>query len=423
MSDTASAAEAASPVPPRVVSPCTVSPADTATYREIRQQPAVWRETARILRARRGELDAFLAPLLARPGLRIVLTGAGSSAFIGQIAAPSLAARLGRRVEAVATTDLVSHPAAFLAEDVPTLLVSFARSGDSPESAAATELAGRLLHDVSHLIVTCNPAGALRRAHEGRADSFVLLTPERSHDEGFAMTSSFTAMLLSVLLALRGEDDDAAGAAIDALATAAEAVLEQEPRVAAIAGLAPRRAVYLGGGPLAGLARECALKVLELTAGRVAAFHDSSLGFRHGPKAVLDDDSIAVVFRSADPYSRAYDEDIISELRGRLGDERVFALSAGPVPDALATDWVLGDGQPAADADPDRPRFPGLAELDDAWLAAVHLVFGQLLALHCSIALGLPPDNPFPAGDVNRVVRGVTIHPLPAGALASTAGR
>jgi tagatose-6-phosphate ketose/aldose isomerase len=364
--------------------------AETATYREILQQPEVWRETAEIVRGRRVALDAFLAPLLARADLRIVLTGAGTSAFAGQIAASALGARLGRRVEAVATTDLVSHPGAHLPPDVPTLLVSLARSGDSPESTAATELADRMLGDVSHLIVTCNPAGALNRAHRARSDSFALLMPERSHDEGFAMTSSFTAMLLAVLLAFRGEDQ----AAVDALAAGAEQLIARQERIAALAVRVPQRAVYLGGGPLTGLARESALKLLELSAGRVVAFFDSSLGFRHGPKAVLDGHSLAVVYRSADPYSSAYDEDIVRELRASIGADRVLTIgatgSAGPA------DWVL----------------EGLEALDDAYLAVAYVVFAQLFALYCSAALGLTPDNPFPDGDVNRVVKGVTIHPL-----------
>jgi tagatose-6-phosphate ketose/aldose isomerase len=360
----------------------------TATLREIRQQPDVWRDTAKTLRERRTALDAFLAPLLAREDVRIVLTGAGTSAFIGQIAAGPL----GRRFEAVATTDLVSHPGVYLPEDVPTLLVSFARSGDSPESTAATELADRLVEDVSHLIVTCNPDGALNRAHESRPDSFVLLMPERSHDQGFAMTSSFTAMLLSVLLTFRGDDE----AAVEALAGAAEQLLAQEERIAQLAATVPHRFVYLGGGPLVGLARESALKTLELTAGRVVAYYDSSLGFRHGPKAVLDAHSLAVVYRSADPYSAAYDEDIVRELRASIGPDRVLTVSAGAQSPAEGTDWVLA----------------GLEGLDDAYLAVAYVVFAQLFALYCSAALGLTPDNPFPDGDVNRVVKGVIIHPL-----------
>lgn len=380
----------------------TASETVTATRREILQQPEVWRETARIVRGRRAELTAFLGPLLARPDLRIVLTGAGTSAFAGQIAAPALGASLGRRVEAVATTDLVSHPAAYL-PDVPTLLVSFARSGDSPESAAATEITDRIVGESAHLIVTCNPDGALARAHADRPGSFVLLMPQRSHDEGFAMTSSFTAMLLATLLVFRsadaGDADDAAAeATVEALAAAAEQLIESQDRIAALAGSVPRRVVYLGGGPLVGLARESALKLLELTAGHVVAYFDSSLGFRHGPKAVLDADSLAVVYRSADPYSAAYDEDIVSELRASLGHDRVLTVSAAASASADGgADWVLG----------------GLEALGDAYLAVVYVVFAQLFALDCSLALGLTPDNPFPDGDVNRVVKGVTIHPLP----------
>jgi tagatose-6-phosphate ketose/aldose isomerase len=377
--------------------------AATATHREIRQQPDVWREVGRIVREQRSALDSFLAPLLAHEDLRIVLTGAGTSAFIGTIAAPAIGARTGRRVEAVATTDLVSHPGAYVQQDVPTLLISFARSGDSPESTAATELADRLLGEVNHLIVTCNPSGALNRAHRDRPGSFVLLMPPRSNDEGFAMTSSFTAMLLSVLLAFRGDDESA----VDALASAAERLLADESRFAALTNPVPQRVVYLGGGPLIGLARESALKLLELTAGRVVAYFDSSLGFRHGPKAVLDEHSVAVVYRSADPYSAAYDEDIIRELRTSLGRNRVLTVSAG----ATGAMGTAGAASTAIHGPMDW-ALEGVDALDDAYLAVAYVVFAQLFALHSSAALGLAPDNPFPRGDVNRVVKGVTIHPL-----------
>src|SRR5947209_6659149 len=109
-----------------------------ATIREIPRQPDVWRELADLLAVRRAELDAFLTPLLARPDLRVVLTGAGTSAFAGGVAAAALTRRLGRRFDAVATTDIVSSPLAAFGEDVPAHLVSFARSGNSPESTAAT---------------------------------------------------------------------------------------------------------------------------------------------------------------------------------------------------------------------------------------------------------------------------------------------
>lgn len=193
------------------------------TVREIAQQPALWREVDRAVTASRASLDAFLRPLMARGDLRVVLTGAGTSAFAGQVLQPALTRRLGRRVDAVPTTDLVADPRGCLAEDLPTLLVSFARSGDSPESVAATALADQVLSEVHHLVITCNERGRLARDHGERPESHVLLMPAASNDRGFAMTSSFTCMTLAALLALGG---DAYDGVAERLARAAESVIE-----------------------------------------------------------------------------------------------------------------------------------------------------------------------------------------------------
>lgn len=362
------------------------------TDREIRQQPRVWREVAATLDQRRGALETFLAPWRARRGTRVVLTGAGTSAYAGQVAAPWLSALLGRRVEAVATTDLVADPRQQFAPDVPTLLVSFARSGQSPESVAATELADQLLGEVAHLIITCNPEGQLARTHADRPGSFVLLMPEGSNDRGFAMTSSFTSMTLAALLALGGP----LHGGVEPLALAAEDLLTREVEVEAVAALRPDRVVYLGSGSLLGLAHESALKLLELTAGQVVAWSESSLGFRHGPKAVLTPGTVVVVYLSNDPHTRRYDLDIVNELADGLGPDRVVVVDA------------QGDAPTPGGA----IRLRGTAGLPDPYWALVGVVVAQLLAQSTSLALGLVPDDPFPTGEVNRVVQGVTVHPL-----------
>jgi tagatose-6-phosphate ketose/aldose isomerase len=262
------------------------------TAQEITQQPAVWRQIARESAQSRADTAAFLSPLLAREHSRVILTGAGSSAFAGEVLAPMLARRLRGRVDAVATTDLVATPREALADDVPTLLVSFARSGDSPESVAATALADQVLTDCSHLVVTCNREGRLAQEHGSRSGSRVLLLPEAANDRGFAMTSSFSGMALAAMLALTPAPEDLP---VTQLAQTAEAVLALRSLDAqALAQLAPERIVYLGSGSLAGLARESALKSLELTAGGVVALADSSLGFRHGPKSVLNESTLVV---------------------------------------------------------------------------------------------------------------------------------
>ena len=360
-----------------------------ATILEIGQQPDAWREVA-------GRSDqhaeAFVRDLLARPDLRIVLTGAGSSAFAGEIAAPLLRRHLHRRVEPIATTSIVASPLDHLEPETPTLLVSFARSGNSPESLATTALADQLVDQVWHLVLTCDREGKLGRAHADRPDSLVVYMPDRTNDSGFAMTSSLTSMLLTCLLMLGPAQSNQ----VEALARAAEHVAGLQDDIRALAQSKKQRFVYLGSGPLEGLARESALKLLELTAGEVVTYFDSPLGFRHGPKSVLDADTLAVVYVSTDPYTRRYDLDIIAELRSQLGADAVRVISAVPVPDEYGAALVL----------------PGLDDLPDALVALPYLVFGQYLALFTSLDYGKTPDNPFPSGEVSRVVRGVTIYPM-----------
>ena len=378
------------------------TPGAEATIREINQQPDVWLEASRNIEDQRDSLNAFLNPLLARTDLRVVLTGAGTSAFVGSIAAPALSRLLHRRVDAIATTDIVSNPQVYFAEDVPTLLVSFARSGNSPESSAATQLADEVLSEVSHLVLTCDRSGSLFSEHTDQANSKVVLMPARANDEGFAMTSSFTSMLLSTLLILGGTND----AAVISLTAAAAHILEKlQSPIQELATGAYERVVYLGSGPLAGLARESALKLLELTAGEVVSYHDSSLGFRHGPKSVLNDKTLVLVYISSDPYTRQYDLDMVAELKAAVPASNLVVITSSALPPDSSEQVLLLDG---------------LNGLDDAFLAVAFVLVAQMLALSFSLHLGLTPDNPFPGGNVNRVVKGVRIHPLNAPTTSTT---
>jgi len=361
---------------------------DSWTRREILQQPATLRATQAILDASHAEIDGFVGPLLARPDLRIMLCGAGTSAFIGECLAPWLSATLGRPVEAVATTDIVSAPHLYLAADRPTLMVSFGRSGNSPESVAAVELADARVASVHHLIITCNADGALSRRVTG--NNHVVLLPEETHDRAFAMTSSFSAMMLSALSIFTGRGT--MPARVEAIASAVEAMLgRSDVEAATLAGADFERVVYLGSGVFQGLAREAALKLLELTDGAIPTAFDSSLGFRHGPKTIVTPRTLVVVFVSNDPLTRLYDLDIIEELRadGRCGAVVVIA---------------------AQDTSGATLLVENAADLADADLLFPYITFAQLYGLHCSLRLGRTPDQPNASGTVNRVVQGVRIH-------------
>lgn len=365
------------------------------TAREIAQQPAMLRETQNLLMQRRAEIEAFLAPLIAQPNLRVILTGAGTSAFAGECLAPVLSRRLGRRVEAVATTDLVCAPHLYFEADTPTLLVSFGRSGNSPESVAAIELADRLVRSPSHLVITCNADGALARYGKGPR-GFTVQLPEATHDRSFAMTSSFSCMTYAALAVFSGIAS--MESRIDGIARAAEAVIAQYTTVMkAAAAEGYQRVVYLGSAIFKGLAREAGLKLLELTNGDLVTMFDSPLGFRHGPKTIVNDRTLIVVFFSNDAYTRSYDVDLLEELRRDNDAARVIAVTAQD-----------GVGLP----EQDEVRVPGLAVAEDVDLLFAYIVAPQILAFFESLRRGLTPDNPNTSGTVNRVVQGVRIHEL-----------
>lgn len=74
------------------------------------------------------------------------------------------------------------------------------------------------------------------------------------------------------------------------------------------------RVAYLGSGPLGKLTKEARLKILELTAGEVTTIFDTSMGFRHGPKSYINDNTLVVSFVSNNDYTRKYDLDVLDEI-------------------------------------------------------------------------------------------------------------
>ena len=309
------------------------------TAREIAQQPQLWLRVEKLLAAERASLQQFIAPIVDDPAARVVLTGAGTSAFIGQCLQPVLSQRLRCRVDAIPTTDIVSSPLS-LQSAAPTLLISFARSGNSPESAATLDLAEQVLDNVRHLVVTCNKDGELAVRARKMRNAHLVLLPEATNDRGFAMTSSFTCMLLAAALAF----DAIQPATVARLSRSAELLLQQMPSCAQqLVASHFERVVYLGSNELLGLAREAALKLLELTDGRIATLAESTLGFRHGPKSMVDGSTLVVVMLSNAPYTRAYDLDLLEELRrdGRAGG--ILALS-GSVDGRLPGEHLLFAG-------------------------------------------------------------------------------
>lgn len=358
------------------------------TAKEIAQQPATWRETADIVAT--SQVKAFVAPLVERAKkgeLRIIFTGAGTSAFIGQVVAPVLSEKLGCVVEAIASTDLVSNPYQYLFADKPTLLVSFGRSGNSPESIGAMDRVNDIVKQPYHLAITNNRSGALFvKCSENPTACFPLALPDSTHDQGFAMTSSASNMMFAALLAFAPDTFERHW--VENVASVTETLLNEDAlTIQHLAHLPLKRVVYLGSGHFQGLARETALKLLELTAGERLGFFESTMGFRHGPKSLVQNETLVFVFPSSHPYTEQYDRDLYHELvRDKKAREVVF----------------VGDTSGQFKAD--------ICKLDDAARIFPFLVVGQLYAFYSSLHLGYTTDNPCPTGEVNRVVQGVTLY-------------
>lgn len=365
------------------------------TAREIEQQPRMLQQTHALVAGLHAKIRAFAAPLIDNPAARVILTGAGSSAYIGQCVAPLLDRHLAARVDAVPTTDIVCAPQLYLDPEQPLLLVSFGRSGNSPESLAAVELAESLVREVRHLVVICNAAGALGNVPV--AEAVTLFMPAATHDTGFAMTSSFSCMMYAVVAALlpAGTMDGR----VKAIAGATERVIgESLPLLRELALGRYDRVVYLGSGVLQGLAREASLKLGELTNGAVATCFDSPLGFRHGPKTFITERTLVMVFVSNDPLTRRYDLDLVDELRHDGCAARVIEVTAQPRA-ATGADSISV------------PAMAGTADLDLLW---PYVAIAQIHAFLRARAMGVAPDNPNPAGVVNRVVQGVHLYALNA---------
>ena len=369
------------------------------TTREIYQQPQVWQEAFDTYKANQADIEAFLQMIDRKHDyIKVILTGAGTSAYVGDTLIPYFKSIYDERkwnFNAIATTDIVASPLHHLHKDIPTVLVSFARSGNSPESVATVDLAKQIVDELYQITITCAAEGKLAQQAQGDEKNLLLLQPEPSNDAGFAMTSSFTSMMLTALLVFDKADLTTKEEKVAALIELSQQTLNQVDTIQNLVNLDFNRVIYLGAGPFFGLAHEAQLKILELTAGQVATMYESPVGFRHGPKSLINEQTIVLLFGSVNPYTKQYDLDLIKEVAG----------------DQIARKVVLLTDKKEALAQVEQVEMNNRL-LDDIYRTFPYIIFGQLFALLTSLKVNNRPDTPSPTGTVNRVVQGVVIHPF-----------
>jgi tagatose-6-phosphate ketose/aldose isomerase len=367
------------------------------TSSEILNQPSTWEATFQKFLNEQDQLSSFLNTVLSLENLNIVLTGAGSSAFVGDVVKSTWQKYIQHPTQAIPTTDLVTHFDRYVMSQAPLLLISFARSGNSPESKAAIDVAEKNCQRVFHLVITCNPDGELAQM-KGNENTCVFLLPPKAEDQSLAMTNSFTSMALAATLIPLDTTSESQGIEkqVSTLIEYGNKFLDTHlSKLREISDSEFDRIIFLGSGPLQGIARESHLKVQELTNGQVIGKFDSFLGFRHGPKAIIDDQTLLVYLLSNDSNTERYEEDLIKQIAQHKIDLTTLGISETNQPSHQIDHLLYLNEEPL---------------LNEEFWAILCTLPAQVIGYYKSLLLGYDPDNPSPDGTISRVVEGVKIY-------------
>lgn len=365
------------------------------TAKEISNQPLVWKDTYDRLIQNKDDISNFLGKIKGKVN-KIILTGAGTSAYIGYSLEGSFQRHMGVVTVSVPTTHIVTHPYDYLQDDVSTLVVSFARSGNSPESVAVLALADDICVECYHLVITCDEGGELAKYKSiNRKLNFVL--PLESNDKSLAMTSSYTSMLLTGLLISRFEEVEVLKKQVELLVEYGKNVIDNNTnKLDNLSQLNFKRAIFLGSGPLYGTATESHLKLQELTDGQTICKNDTFLGFRHGPKAVVDSETIVFFIFSNNKKTQKYEIDLVKSMQNEGKSMMLIGVSENPIVDInLDVEINLSENN---------------TMITEEFLSVCSVLPAQIIGFFKSLNNGLKPDNPSISGVISRVVKGVTIY-------------
>ena len=373
------------------------------TPREIWQQPDTWTKTYELCRGQRSELN----DVLRRAGIgrgstsspTVYLVGAGTSDYTGRALAPLLRGRWGCDVWPVPSTTMLTEFEEYHRPGREYLWISFSRSGQSPEGVALLELALDRHREIRHLVITCNQEGPMAQVCARNADrALALVLDDTVNDRGLAMTSSFSNMVLAGQCVGHLEDLAPYGEAVEQMCETGRRFLPVAAEAAAAMTLLDcTRTCFVGAGVLRAVADECALKVVELSAGNVTSMAETPLGLRHGPLSSLDGQTLFVAFLSSEGRRRGYELDLLREIdRKRLGRVRAVVTGRGDNDVSSLADYSLS--------------LNCAADFPDQYRPVLDVMVGQLIGLFASMRCGLKPDQPSPGGTITRVVAPIKLY-------------
>jgi tagatose-6-phosphate ketose/aldose isomerase len=346
------------------------------TLHEICQQPWTWLQTSERMIASRESLIQIIKDMRS-----VTLTGSGSSQYAAECVHFALQntwecglRRWWRRFINLWRKSLASGAARSC---------SFLSPGRrQPGEPGAIEFLLNAEPKLRHIVVTCNEQGSLAKEWRDNAKVHVITIPKETNDQSLVMTSSFTNLLLATrFMGMLGKPDEYLRLCKALSAIAKELIATNFDVLAETAKSNFERVVFLGSGARFGASREAALKMLEMTAGRVTTLCETYLGFRHGPMSYVQEKTLIVCFLSSDSVLRAYELDLLQELdRKNLGLSKLIVGERIPESTLRKEDVAID--------------CPGLAELGDEEAATIDVVVAQLLGFFRCLKRASGPIRP-----------------------------
>jgi glucosamine--fructose-6-phosphate aminotransferase (isomerizing) len=340
--------------------------AETHTWNEILSQASVWQSV--LDQARESTvLEKILAASSNKR--KWFFVGCGTSFYLAEAAALSWTLLTGQPAQAIPASEVLLVPKLLQAGGTDAQAVVVSRSGRTSEALRAAKVLRQELR-ISTVGITCAQNSELERA----CDASIVL--RAADEQSTVMTRSFTSMLLSlqVLAARRAGNPQF----IDTLRAMAE---QFAPRIRSLAAeieaFAAKYAfadyVFLGQGAFHGIAREAALKIMEMSCSYSQFFH--TLEFRHGPKAIVSPATCLTFFLS--DTAQIAESQVLSEMK-ELGGVILAICNRASENIRRASALVIEFDVPG----------------NELALLAPCIVPCQLLGFFAGLRKGLNPDEP-----------------------------
>lgn len=259
-------------------------PLGNVTFGEIMSQPERWREALELLEA---SYTTIRTAWDQNQYERVLLTGCGSTYYLGVIGASLFKAQMDIDAAAYTASELMLYPEAYLKSNKRTLLICLSRSSETRETVEAARLFKK--YGNGHVVVITNHS-----ENPLAQEADFLLQIDSAREESRVQTRSFSSMAITLHALIQKLVAPDKENKLDQLPEIVERLLSDYAQTAkewgSIASI--RQFIFLGSGALYGVAAEAMLKTAELSRLPCTIYH--TLEVLHGPRYTVNHNTMVI---------------------------------------------------------------------------------------------------------------------------------